>query len=339
MKEIEIVEDEKINASNETIKLPDNFITIGEIEVNDVKIYIKQDVYNEIEKFSKIDTTHERGGILIGDYAEVNNKKNVIISDFIEAKYTDATASTLTFTHETWNYIHNEHENLYPDKKILGWQHTHPSYGIFLSNYDIFIQENFFNLPWQIAYVVDPIAGTRGFFQWKNDKVEKTNGFYIFDDIGKKLEIKLDKSNKSKGKLSLFSLVTFFILASVLIFTIFGGIEKINYEEKQNELLVVNNQLTTEKDELTKKLQESNELIEKLQQAENTPKENKKTEEVDKDILKLKPYTIEAGDTLNEICKKHNLDYVKNKDLVLKINGITNEDKIYVGEKLYLPLS
>jgi proteasome lid subunit RPN8/RPN11/LysM repeat protein len=339
MKEIEIVEDEKINASNETIKLPDNFITIGETDVNDVKIYIKQDVYNEIENFSKTDTTHERGGILIGDYAEVNNKKNVIISDFIEAKYTDATASTLTFTHETWNYIHNEHENLYPDKKILGWQHTHPSYGIFLSNYDIFIQENFFNLPWQIAYVVDPIAGTRGFFQWKNDKVEKTNGFYIFDNIGKKLEIKLDKSNKSKGKLSLFSLITFLILASVLAFTIFEGTEKINYEEKQNELLVANNQLTTEKDELTKKLQESNELIEKLQQAENTPKENKKTEEVDKDILKLKPYTIQAGDTLNEICKKNNLDYDKNKALVLKINGITNEDKIYVGEKLYLPLS
>lgn len=75
MKEIEIVEDEKINASNETIKLPDNFITIGETDVNDVKIYIKQDVYNEIEKFSKADTTRERGGILIGDYAEVNNKK------------------------------------------------------------------------------------------------------------------------------------------------------------------------------------------------------------------------------------------------------------------------
>ena len=32
----------------------------------------------------------------------------------------------------------------YPDKKIVGWQHTHPGYGIFLSSYDIFIQENFY---------------------------------------------------------------------------------------------------------------------------------------------------------------------------------------------------
>lgn len=163
MKEIEILEDEKITDSNSPMQLPANFIIVGNMDVDDVKIYIKQNVYKEIEKFSKADTTRERGGILIGDYAEINNKKNVMITAFIEAKYTDASASTLTFTHETWNYIHSQHEKLYPEKKILGWQHTHPSYGIFLSNYDIFIQENFFNLPWQIAYVVDPIAGTRGF--------------------------------------------------------------------------------------------------------------------------------------------------------------------------------
>ncbi|OQB15783.1 MAG: Mov34/MPN/PAD-1 family protein [Firmicutes bacterium ADurb.Bin193] len=137
---------------------------VGAVNIDDVKIYIKQDVYLKIEKFSKEDTSRERGGILIGDYFENNKKKNIIISAFIEAKYTDASASTLTFTHETWDYIHSEQKKLYPDKKIIGWQHTHPSYGIFLSNYDLFIHENFFNLPWQIAYVIDPIADKRGFF-------------------------------------------------------------------------------------------------------------------------------------------------------------------------------
>lgn len=210
MKEIEILEDEKINECDKTIKLPVNFIVVGEIDVNDIKIYIKQGVYKEIEKFSKEDTSHERGAILIGDYAEINSKKHVIISDFIEAKYTDASASTLTFTHETWNYIHKKHEELYPEKKILGWQHTHPSYGIFLSNYDIFIQKNFFNLPWQVAYVVDPIAGTRGFFQWKNDKVEKISGFYIFDDIENKIDIKQVKSYEKKEKFKLCSIIMIF---------------------------------------------------------------------------------------------------------------------------------
>ncbi|MGN2339099.1 hypothetical protein ACTFIN_13410 [Clostridium cagae] len=36
--------------------------------------------------------------------------------------------------------------------------------------------------------------------------------------------------------------------------------------------------------------------------------------------------------------KKNNIDYAKNKSAILKINDIENEDEIYFGQKLYLPL-
>lgn len=346
MKEIEILEDEKINNCNEIIKLPTNFISVGEIEVDDVKIYIKQDVYKSIEEFSKEDTSRECGGILIGDYEEVNNKKNIIISAFIEARYTDASASTLTFTHESWNYIHNEHEKLYSEKKILGWQHTHPNYGIFLSNYDIFIQENFFNLPWQIAYVVDPIAGTRGFFQWRNGKVEKTSGFYIFDDTLKKIKIKQEKVTENKSKINLFSIIMVLLTTILLTSTMFFLYEKYNVAKNINELIDNNTKINTENNELLEKLQQSNELAKKLQQSneleqkqnDNSSKTINQSDKPDDDIVKLKVYTIQDGDTLNEICEKNNIDYTKNKANILKMNGITNEDKIYLGQKLYLPL-
>ena len=139
------------------VQLPMNFLAFGEIEPDDVKVYIKQDVYRALEKYALVDVEHERGTILLGDYCEDLGKIHVIISNYIEARYTDASASTLTFTHETWDYVYKEQGAKYPDKKIVGWQHTHPSYGIFLSNYDLFIQENFFNLPFQVAYVIDPM--------------------------------------------------------------------------------------------------------------------------------------------------------------------------------------
>ena len=180
--EIDIISD---NTSNSTpIQLPLNFLKIGEIENDDVKVYIHQDVYKEMEKYASSDTAHELGTIMIGEYSEDMGKVHVVISDFIYAKYTDASASTLTFTHETWDYVHKEHDEKYPNKKIVGWQHTHPGYGVFLSNYDMFIQENFFNLTFQVAYVIDPLQHLRGFFQWKNGKVEKLKGFYIYDDLG-----------------------------------------------------------------------------------------------------------------------------------------------------------
>lgn len=351
MKDIEILEDEKTNDSNETIKLPANFIIIGEADVNDVKIYIKQDVYKEIEKFSKADTTRECGGVLIGDYAEVNNKKNVIISAFIEAKYTDASASTLTFTHETWNYIHNEQENLYPDKKILGWQHTHPNYGIFLSNYDIFIQENFFNLPWQIAYVVDPIAGTRGFFQWKNDKIEETSGFYLYDDVDEKIKVKQSRSSK---KINLFSMIMPCLVIVLCALTLYLSAERFNINEKINELINTNTEIAKEKEELSEKLQERDNLVEQLKQNDNSSKtassdnaaEDTTTttnagqpNSADTDnVVKMKKYIIQNGDTLNTICENNNINYLKYKAKILKINGIENENKIIAGEILYWPL-
>lgn len=191
--DIEISEQEQ--EATGAIQLPLNFLTIGEIENDDVKVYIKQDVYKALEKYALADVEHERGTIILGDFYDELGKTHVVISNYIEARYTDASASTLTFTHETWDYVHKEQDAKYPDKKIVGWQHTHPSYGIFLSNYDLFIHENFFNLPFQVAYVIDPVQNLRGFFQWKNGKIEKLKGFYIYDDIGK--PIKIEQTRKT----------------------------------------------------------------------------------------------------------------------------------------------
>lgn len=335
MKEIEILEGEKKIEDDKTIQLPSNFITVGEVEVDDVKIYINQYAYKEIEKFSKKDTSRECGGILIGDYVEINSKKHVIISSFIEAKYTDASASTLTFTHETWNYIHDEQDKLYPDKRIVGWQHTHPNYGIFLSNYDIFIQENFFDFPWQIAYVVDPIAKTRGFFQWKGDKVERINGFYIFDDIGVKINTPKLKIKNGNKRFTLFSFImTFLAIISVLL-ALYFGVEKNNLIKKLNELNLINSKINIENIELSNEIKENKNKFDSTAQKENTTEKNI---ESDKDIIKFKEYKIQNNDTLGTICENNNINYNEKRDIILKINGLTDEDKIYCGEILYLPL-
>lgn len=73
----------------------------------------------------------------------------------------------VTFTSETWSHINNLMDTKYREDRIVGWYHTHPGFGIFLSDMDLFIQENFFGEPWQIAYVDDPKGGDRGVFVWE----------------------------------------------------------------------------------------------------------------------------------------------------------------------------
>lgn len=232
--EIEILEE---NAEEvHSVQLPMNFLTVGEIESDDVKVYIKQDVYKALEKLAASDTGKELGSIILGEYCQEHGKTHVIISQYIEAKYTDASAATLTFTHETWDYVHAEHEKKYPDKKIIGWQHTHPNYGIFLSNYDMFIQENFFNLPFQVAYVIDPIQNIRGFFQWKNGRVEKLKGYYIYDDVGKPIKIeqtRVKKESAAPAKVSRLAAALIALLcAATLALSCYAFSLKNKYEEQ-----------------------------------------------------------------------------------------------------------
>lgn len=369
--EIDIQESTDANSSN--VQLPLNFLSFGEIENDDVKVYIKQDVYKALEKYALQDVEHERGTIILGDYAEELGKTHVIISNYIEAKYTDASASTLTFTHETWDYVHKEHDAKFSDKKIVGWQHTHPSYGIFLSNYDLFIQENFFNMPFQVAYVIDPIQNIRGFFQWKNGKIEKLKGFYIYDDVGKQIKIETNKAEKGKQETAAKpSKVLYSVIALLCVLTTILGISAISinnqYSEQQkaqekiiekvdSQEEIINNQndtiaqlqeqlvnglldedgKTTAKDLIAKI--ESHEIT--LQNQEEILGELKafvEKETEDESVIKFKAYTVQPGDTLTKICNSAGIDYSADSRIILSINGIENANQIFVGQIILLPV-
>ena len=163
--------------------LPQNIIAVGDHVEENKNIYISQSVYKEIHKFTKNKTTNESGGMLVGSVIDEFGKTNIVISGFVEAKFCEATPTTLKFTHETWEYVHKEIERKHNGKKIVGWIHTHPDFGIFLSEYDKFIQQNFFSEDHQIAYVVDPIQHIEGFYFWINGNIEKCKGFYIYDTL------------------------------------------------------------------------------------------------------------------------------------------------------------
>ena len=71
----------------------------------------------------------------------------------------------------------------------MGWYHTHPDFGVFLSSHDLFIHRHFFGQPLQVAYVVDPIRQTRGFFQWRGDALDEVGGYHLTADRGDRIAL------------------------------------------------------------------------------------------------------------------------------------------------------
>lgn len=113
----------------------------------------------------------EVGGVLVGHKSTHGDLP--LIYGAISAISADEQRATLTFTQESWEHVHRVMAEKYPDADIVGWYHSHPGFGIFLSQHDLFIHHNFFGDPSQVALVVDPLAGTEGVFTWQNGQVEE----------------------------------------------------------------------------------------------------------------------------------------------------------------------
>lgn len=112
----------------------------------------------------------EVGGVLVG---EIPKTGPVRITAAIPALRAEGERASVTFTHDAWSDVHAIMERKHKGKRIVGWYHSHPGFGIFLSEHDLFIQRNFFSDPAQVAYVVDPHASTEGLFAWVDGDIEQ----------------------------------------------------------------------------------------------------------------------------------------------------------------------
>jgi proteasome lid subunit RPN8/RPN11 len=112
----------------------------------------------------------EVGGVLVGRTPADGSLP--MVTGAIPAISADERRATLTFTQDSWAHVHRTLDREFPtDEQIVGWYHSHPGFGIFLSGHDLFIHENFFGGSSQIAVVVDPCACREGAFVWSDGEL------------------------------------------------------------------------------------------------------------------------------------------------------------------------
>lgn len=150
----------------------------------DLPIFLDRRPADAVERHALRDTTVELGGILLGRECvdDQTGEPFVWVTEHLEAKHYENTQASFTYTHDAWEEITRERDRRFPDLDIVGWYHTHPDFGIFLSGHDLFLHRNFFAQPLQVAYVIDPIRQHRGFFRWRGDGLEQVGGYYLTGD-------------------------------------------------------------------------------------------------------------------------------------------------------------
>jgi proteasome lid subunit RPN8/RPN11 len=142
-----------------------NPVKSGEREA-DVALLVAQDVLTRVNEAVRARLDIETGGFLLGNRYRCPNsgREYVIVDQLSPALQAEGTEVSLGFTADVWSKIEEELAGKFRGKQLVGWYHSHPSMGVFLSPWDVELQQGRFGQRWMCALVIDPNANTSGFF-------------------------------------------------------------------------------------------------------------------------------------------------------------------------------
>ncbi|MEL6671106.1 MAG: hypothetical protein AAFR61_02910 [Bacteroidota bacterium] len=115
----------------------------------------------------------EIGGFLLGRHqVNANQTYWVSLDRFVPIQSNHQGVYQIEFGTKAWLEL-DEVKDRYPNLQTIGWFHTHPGHGLFLSKPDLKIQEGFFRKPYQLALEIDTLTEARGLdtaiFTWKEE--------------------------------------------------------------------------------------------------------------------------------------------------------------------------
>jgi len=136
-----------------------------------VKSLIHATLYKEIEVL----------GFLLGNFCTWNGKEYTLIKD---SQPIGSISKSYMVKPRTGSLarIAKKLGNILNENTIVGWYHSHPGYGCFLSSIDIQSQKVFFTNPNHVALVIDPINKYLDFFKLTNNSYKKAS-FVIFEKV------------------------------------------------------------------------------------------------------------------------------------------------------------
>ncbi len=138
-------------------------------------VVMEAEVARKIRQHARTSMKAEVCGVLIGNTEHERMTVEACIAGINAAQG----GAHVTFTQDTWEHIYKIKDKEYPDAKIVGWYHSHPGFGVFLSEHDLFIQQNFFSNPQQVAWVYDPHTDEEGCFGWIGGNIEKLSAIRV----------------------------------------------------------------------------------------------------------------------------------------------------------------
>jgi proteasome lid subunit RPN8/RPN11 len=150
-----------------------------------LSVFVSQRAFVRFCAHAGSDLDNEVGGWLIGRWrADRNSRKQyIVVESILQAPHVRQGSAFLTFTQDSQVAMYQALGERFPGKELVGWYHTHPRMGVFLSEYDTWLHQNFFPEHYQVALVIEPHTAVGGFFIRQPDGFLDPRRYYGFYEL------------------------------------------------------------------------------------------------------------------------------------------------------------
>jgi len=148
--------------------------------VRGVKLFISENVMNDMIWHSEVGGENEIMGLLVG--RTYSDDEGIYVT--VEKAMTSSLLSnpvSVKFNSESMEELIDGLDGLADGETITGWYHSHPGLGCFLSETDIRTQQGVFGDDCGFAIVVDPVQQEVAAFEVSDGK-EVTVQFVVTED-------------------------------------------------------------------------------------------------------------------------------------------------------------
>lgn len=132
------------------------------------QIYILREAWEQIMRHLNDNVNVECGGVLVGHpFRNLDDPDMtfVVITEAIAQNTSNHSVAHFTVGPKEIEITRNEMQKRCPGLVCVGWYHSHPGHGVFLSGQDMQIVRSIYDAEWHLALVVDPKRSEAAFFR------------------------------------------------------------------------------------------------------------------------------------------------------------------------------
>lgn len=135
---------------------------------------------NHSKRFGRIHK--EAMGFLLGDVCESEKRRFTIVRDIVTGALLSS-ADRVRFDNKSYSELFSELDSSGFDYVIVGWYHSHPGYGCFMSQIDVNTQMTSFHESYHSAIVIDPLLKEIQAFKLKGKRCAHVDFAVFWHDL------------------------------------------------------------------------------------------------------------------------------------------------------------